>query len=69
MNKAFVVNGMKCEHCKANVENALKDLCGVNAVEVSLSDHCVNVDFDEDKVNAQTMKDAVEAAGRFEMEI
>lgn len=69
MNKTLVVNGMKCEHCKAHVEDALKGLCGVNAVEVSLSDHCVNVDFDENKVNVQTMKDAVEAAGRFEMEI
>lgn len=69
MNKTFLVNGMKCEHCKAHVESALKDLCGVNAVEVSLSDHCVNVDFDENKVDAQQMKEAVEAAGRYELEI
>ncbi len=69
MIKTFVVNGMKCEHCEAHVESALKDLCGVNTVEVSLPDHSVNVDFDEDKVNAQQMKDAVEAAGRYEMEI
>ena len=67
MNKTFVVNGMKCEHCKAHV--ALTDLCGVNAVEVSLSDHCVNADFDENKVDAQQMKEAVEAAGRYELEI
>lgn len=69
MNKTFVVNGMKCEHCKAHVENALKNLCGVNSVEVSLPNHCVNVDFDENKINAQQMKDAVEAAGHYEMEI
>ncbi len=69
MNKTFVVNGMKCEHCKSHVQSALKDLCGVNAVEVSLSDHCVNVDFDDKVVNAQQMKDAVEAAGHYEMEI
>lgn len=69
MNKTFVVNGMKCEHCKAHVENALKGLCGVNTVEVSLTDHCAKVDFDENKVNAQQMKDAVEAAGHYEMEI
>lgn len=69
MNKTFVVNGMKCEHCKSHVESALKNLSGVNAVEVSLSGHCVNVDFDDKVVNAQEMKDAVEAAGHFEMEI
>lgn len=69
MNKTFVVNGMKCGHCKSHVESALKDLYGVNSAEVSLSDHCVNVDFDENKVNAQQMKEAVEAAGHYEMEI
>ncbi len=69
MNKTYVVNGMKCEHCKAHVESALKGLRGVNAVEVSLPDHCVNVDFDENEVSAQQMKNAVEAAGHYEMEI
>ncbi len=69
MNKTFVVNGMKCEHCKSHVESALKDLCGVKAVEASLSGNCVNVDFDDKVVNAQQMKDAVEAAGHYEMEI
>lgn len=69
MDKTFVVNGMKCEHCKARVENALKDLCGVNMVEVNLQDHTVNVDFDENKVNAQQMKDAVETAGHYVMEV
>ncbi len=69
MNKTFVVNGMRCEHCKAHVESALKGLRGVNAVEVNLSEHSVIVDFDEKEVNAQQMKDAVEAMGHYEMEI
>ncbi len=69
MNKTFVVNGMKCEHCKARVENALKNLCGVNTVEINLQEHSVNVGFDENKVNAQQMKDAVENAGHYVMEV
>ena len=29
MEKTITVNGMKCEHCKATVESALKALEGV----------------------------------------
>jgi copper chaperone len=30
------VNGMTCGHCKAAVEGALKQIAGVNGVEVNL---------------------------------
>lgn len=32
------VNGMNCGHCKSAVEEALKDVLGVDSVEVSLED-------------------------------
>lgn len=69
MKKVFTVNGMKCPHCKANVENALKGLDGVSSAEVSLADHNVAVDYDETKVNANQMKEAVDNAGHYEMEL
>ena len=47
MKKVITVNGMRCEHCKAKVEGALKAIDGVNAAEVSLADHNVTVDYDE----------------------
>lgn len=69
MKKVFTVNGMKCPHCKANVENALNGLDGVSSAEVSLADHNVTVDYDESKVNADQMKEAVDNAGHYEMEL
>lgn len=69
MKKVFTVNGMKCPHCKANVENALKGLDGVSSAEVSLADHNVAVDYDETKVNPNQMKEAVDNAGHYEMEL
>ena len=32
----YAVSGMKCVHCKANVENALKALNGVVSAELIL---------------------------------
>ena len=53
MKKVFTVNGMKCEHCKAHVENALNTLNGVASVVVSLADHQVSVDYDASKVTPE----------------
>lgn len=69
MKKIFTVNGMKCMHCKASVEGALKALDGVSGAEASLEDKCVAVDFDETRVSAEQMQSAVAGAGHFEMEI
>lgn len=32
------VDGMSCQHCKATVEGALKDVPGVTDVDISLED-------------------------------
>jgi copper chaperone CopZ len=69
MKKVFTVNGMKCEHCKAHVENALNGLNGVTSAVVSLADHNVNVDYDEAKVTPEQMKEAIDGAGHYEMEL
>lgn len=65
----FAVSGMKCEHCKANVENALRGLGGVSSAEASLADGSVAVEYDEKAVTPEQLKDAVENSGRYEMEL
>ncbi|GAB6976259.1 heavy-metal-associated domain-containing protein [Prevotella falsenii] len=66
-NKVFTVNGMKCEHCKASVENAIKGVAGVEMAEVNLAERTVKVSYDENLVKPEQLKSAVEASGRFEM--
>ena len=66
-NKVFTVNGMKCEHCKTNVENAIKGVVGVEMAEVNLAEKTVEVAYDEKLVKPELLKNAVEASGRFEM--
>lgn len=65
--KTFEVTGMKCEHCKANVENALSSLRGVTRAEVSLAQKSVTVEYDADVVSPAEMRSAVADSGRYEM--
>ena len=67
MEKTITVNGMKCEHCKATVESALTALEGVKSAEVNLAERNVYINFDENVVSEAQMKQAVDAAGHFEM--
>ena len=66
-NKVLIVNGMKCEHCKLNVEQALKSVVGVEVAEVNLAEKIVNVSYDENLVKPELLKSVVDALGRFEM--
>lgn len=67
MKKTFTVTGMKCEHCEARVENALKELNGVNSAKADHNANNVTVDYDESNVTPEQMTEAVNALGRYEM--
>ncbi len=67
--KTFTVNGMKCVHCKASVENAIKALAGVCNAEANLDEANVTVEYDAAVATPEQFKDAVEDAGRFELEL
>ena len=65
----FAVSGMKCVHCKANVENALKSLTGVKSAEANLEKANVNVEYDESVVTPAQLKEAVDNSGRYELSL
>lgn len=65
--KTFTVNGMKCNHCKASVEQALQGVKGVKSAKVSLADKNATVEYDETQTTPQNLKDAVDGLGRFEL--
>lgn len=59
IQKSFKINGMMCNHCKANVEKALANIEGVASVRVDLGKGIAYIDgknIDKDKVIA-TIKD------------
>ncbi|AIK38768.1 copper chaperone CopZ [Bacillus pseudomycoides] len=63
MTVTLNVQGMTCNHCKMAVTNALQELNGVNGVAVELQAGTVAVEYDEEKVNIEQLKDAIEEQG------
>ncbi len=57
------VEGMTCNHCKANVEKALKTLDGVEQAEVDLKNAQVDVLINPNQASKEALKEAVETAG------
>ena len=63
MKKKYNVTGMMCAACQANVDRAVCKIDGVTNVNVSLLANNMVVEFDESKVNDDTIIDAVEKIG------
>lgn len=63
-NKKLIVNveGMSCEHCKANVEKALNSLDFVEKAEVDLKDKVAFVSY-SDLANEKAIENAINEAG------
>lgn len=60
-NVVLQVEGMSCGHCVNSVEGALKNLGTVGKVD--LANKSVSVDFDENKVTIESIKEAIENQG------
>lgn len=61
VEKEFVVEGIHCEKCKANVENALKSIEGVKKVKVDLKGNASIKSKQE--VSNEIIKEKIEEAG------
>lgn len=54
---------MGCSACVKHVKNAVTALNGVKKCEVDLQSETMTVDFDEDTVTYEDIREAVEEAG------
>ena len=57
------VDGMSCNHCKETIENAVSKVEGVKQVQVSLNNHHVLVEFDENQISLQDIKEEIAVVG------
>jgi copper chaperone len=62
-SKIINVEGMSCDHCKMAVTNAVSALEGVSSVAVSLENKTVSVDFEEERLPLDAIKQAIEGQG------
>lgn len=59
-NIIIKIKGMGCQNCVNAVTESLTELDGVSKVNVSLEKESAEVEFDESKVNANKMIEAIE---------
>ena len=63
MTKKLLIEGMKCKHCKQNLNDALtEDIKGVEVIEISIEEGYALVNINED-VHNDDIKDIVEDLG------
>ena len=62
MEKKILIEGMKCMHCRASVEKALKGVAGVTDAEVDLETKTARIILERPVADAALM-DAVRAKG------
>lgn len=63
MKQKFTITGMTCAACSARVERVTNKLDGVTFANVNLLAGTMEADFDEEKLSAQEIIDAVNASG------
>lgn len=57
------IEGMHCEGCVNRLTKVLNGLDGVNDSKVSLENKNAEVEYDEDKIDLDDIKQAIEDAG------
>lgn len=57
------VPGIHCDHCKKSIEGALGGVAGVSSAEVSVPERTVTVDFDDQMVDLDNIREAIEGQG------
>lgn len=57
----LTVEGMSCNHCVNSVEDALKN-AGASG-KVDLASNTVAIEYDENKVSLEALKEAIEEQG------
>ncbi|MEJ9282119.1 MULTISPECIES: copper chaperone CopZ [Ureibacillus] len=62
-NVTLNVNGMSCGHCVKSIEGSVGSLDGVEQVEVDLGAGKVNVEFNDQKVTLEKIKETIDDQG------
>lgn len=60
-NERLAIYGMTCEHCVKTVTRSLSKLAGVHSVAVSLQNHTIQLEYDENVLNHAIIEEALTA--------
>lgn len=62
-NVNLSVEGMHCEGCSKRLENMLNELEGVESANVSLEEKTADVNYNEEEITIEEIKEAIIDAG------
>ncbi|QGT98736.1 hypothetical protein SYNTR_0143 [Candidatus Syntrophocurvum alkaliphilum] len=63
MKKELTVEGMSCNHCKANIESTLNKLEGINQVFVNLDNKLVEISYNEQEISIEKIIELIDDLG------
>lgn len=59
----LIIDGMHCEGCSNRLERVLNNLEGIKIASVTFESKIAKVEFDEEKIKQQEIKEAIIDAG------
>lgn len=62
-NIELSIEGMHCEGCSKRLERVLNGIDGVESASVSLEQKLATIEYSEEKVTIDTIKEAINDAG------
>ncbi|MHB1988162.1 MAG: heavy-metal-associated domain-containing protein [Acidimicrobiales bacterium] len=57
------VPDVSCDHCKGSIESAMAETPGVGSAAVSVTEKQVNIDYDDQVTDIESIKTALDAIG------
>ena len=63
VHEMIKIEGMSCKHCVLAVTEAVKELKGIQKIEVDLASGKAEVDFEEQQTTLQAIKNKIIEAG------
>ena len=61
--KLIKVEGMTCQHCVQIITKALKNISGLNSIDISLDNKEVNVCFDDNEIKLKEITKQIVEVG------
>lgn len=63
MNLKMKISGLHCENCYNTIEKSLSKIKGIKLARVNLGENEVLINYDENKVELEKIRNAIRKAG------
>ena len=61
--QTYSIEGLKCQHCKARVEEGLKKMDGVTMADANVEKKQITIEYDPERNSISKIQDAVDDLG------